>query len=746
MKPKAFVIQPPLVLSRHFIDYPYFANLGAYQAAAVLRSAGRQVQVIDGFASEQADLYKHGKYAWLGEPEDRFLGRLDGLQAGLVVINGGPFLNSALCKGWLVKLIERLGACSTELLVLAEMYTGGMHYIETDGQVLLDENSGLDLVLRYEGEQLLERLAGDLDRGNIPDREVWENHDPFGLDTLPAPAFDLMDHEKYFSFLGRVLSSAWRPGPFPAQPDRTLPLVTQRGCPYSCLFCTSNPGLEEGSRKVRAVPVKRIEQWISKWVRDYAVERLVVLDDVVNLDPERFDSLLAIIEEMNLAVEFPNGLRADRIKEEHVRRLRSLTSGIKVSLESASLRVQQEVLGKNLNPAAVEEVAGWCKRHDVPLQIHYMIGIPGERKEEINSTLKMAGHLYESYGARSLLQFATPLRGSKLHKLCEEKRLLTEEPEDIHACFQEHSIIKTSEFEPVFLKICADNYTKALAETRQRKVIVNLTYRCNNHCVFCAVGDRPKEDADINVVLSALKRYRQEGFELLDIDGGEPTLHEKLFTVVEEGRHLGYRKISLITNARRSSYPAYARRLVDSGIDEVLVSLHAGDQELHERLTGARGSYQQTLTGIENLLKFIGNPERVAINTTLVKNNISDCEKLGKMLERMEIRRWNLQVVTPFGRAKAEQVPEEDELKRRLTGLLTKLSGKMNIQIVNCPPCLVPGFEEKAALDFNKAARDMVFVGQAGENLQDFLSQRRKQDKRCSRCAYMILCPGSYVF
>ncbi|MBW1811891.1 MAG: radical SAM protein, partial [Deltaproteobacteria bacterium] len=491
---------------------------------------------------------------------------------------------------------------------------------------------------------------------------------------------------------------------------------------------------------------ERIDQWIRKWVRDYSVERLVVLDDVVNLDRERFDSLLAIVEEMNILVEFPNGLRADLIKEKHVRRLKPLTSGLKVSLESASSRVQHEVLGKNLDPAAVEKVAGWCKRHEVPLQIHYLIGIPGERKEEINDTLKMARRLFESYRARPLLQFATPLSGSKLHTLCEEKRLLTEVPEDIHACFQERSIIKTSEFDPEFLKMVADNFTKAVTRTRQRKVIANLTYRCNNHCVFCAVGDRPKEDANINMVLSALRRYRQEGFELLDIDGGEPTLHEKLFTLIEESRKLGYSKISLITNGRRSSYRAYARRLVDSGIDEVLISLHAGEPKQHELLTGARGSYQQTVGGIENLLKFIENPERVAINTTLVKDNIADCERLGKMLEQMGIRRWNLQVVTPFGRAKVAQVPEEDELKLRLTALLTKFSGKMDIQIVNCPPCLIPGFEEKAALDFNKAARDMIFVGQGGENLQGFLSQRRKQDKRCSRCAYMILCPGFYVF
>src|SRR4051794_17841364 len=50
------VIFPPMRVSRDFIDYPYFADLGAVQAAAVLREAGHEVTLVDALAIPGATL------------------------------------------------------------------------------------------------------------------------------------------------------------------------------------------------------------------------------------------------------------------------------------------------------------------------------------------------------------------------------------------------------------------------------------------------------------------------------------------------------------------------------------------------------------------------------------------------------------------------------------------------------------------------------------------------------------------
>src|SRR5690606_1066380 len=62
-----------------------------------------------------------------------------------------------------------------------------------------------------------------------------------------------------------------------------------------------------------------------------------------------------------------------------------------------------------------------------------------------------------------------------------------------------------------------------------------------------------------------LAHYRRQGVELLDIDGGEPTLHPELLLLIRHARALGYRAINVTTNSRLCAYESFAARLVHSG-------------------------------------------------------------------------------------------------------------------------------------------------------------------------------------
>lgn len=741
----AVVIRTPVPLSPSFIDYPYLIFLGACQAAAVLKASGWSVRILDGLSAAGADLVEGKDGFRLGVDPVAFPDQLEKADARLAVVHLDPFLRTRRGLKWLDEIVVALDKAKVEMLVLAEMVTGGMHELCLDGQELLARYPAVDLVLRFEGERLLGRLAAEYRAAKKPERGVWEETDAFPLDGLPEPAFELLDLESTFAFLRRVLSSKIRPGPFPAEPERTLPMVTSRGCPFGCVFCSGRPGLGAAGRRVRTVPWERVDEWLERWRRDFGLRRVVVLDDVANLDQARFGAMLDSLERLGLRVEFPNGLRADRLREEDIRRLSRLTGRLKVSLESASKRVQQEVLEKNLDPQSVERVAGWCRQVDLPLSVHCLVGLPGETREEINQTLEMARELAERHRARPLVQYAVPLPDTPLWHTCREEGLLKESPEDWHACFQGTPLLETAEFDRRFLVQAVAALERVLAPPAGRKVIVNLTYRCNNHCLFCAVGDRPRRDADAGEVIAALERYRDQGCRLLDIDGGEPTLHPGLFEVIRSGHRMGYDRITLVTNGRRLSYAAYAGELAKTGVGEVLVSLHAPDAAGQAEITGEPDSFEQTLAGLSNILAELG-PERVAVNTTLVRSNLEASPGLAELLVNRGVRRWNLQVVTPFGRARSGQVPDPQDLRRVLCGLLDYAPAGMKLQVINCPPCLLAGHEDAASVDFDKAARDMIFVGESGENLQAFLASKRRRDQECRSCPHLVRCPGHYRF
>jgi hypothetical protein len=78
--------------------------------------------------------------------------------------------------------------------------------------------------------------------------------------------------------------------------------------------------------------------------------------------------------------------------------------------------------------------------------------------------------------------------------------------------------------------------------------------------------------------------------------------------------------------------------------------------------------------------------------------------------------------------------------------LLASPPAGVRIQVVNMPPCELPGHEQVAALDFAKAERNMVFVGARGENLLGYLAARRRRGPKCEPCAWSLVCPGEYVF
>jgi len=741
--PEILVVHPPLRIPKQCVDYPYFAGLGLYQAAAVLRNAGWVVQVLDAFTASDAGLFDAGNHAWLGVERTAFLRTLRERRAKHVLINASPFLIAPGAREWLTQLIEAVRECQESVVVLADLYVGGMHYVDYDSSELLESVPGVRALLRYECEPLLYRLERELETADTAKPIVLENRTAFPLDEIPEPAFDLLDRDGFFVFLRRVLESEWRPGPFPATPARTLPLMSSRGCPYSCAFCSRNPGLPEPRNQIRFVNLERIEAWLTQWKESWDLERIVLLDEIPNAVPERFDSLLATLERLGLRLELPNGVRADLITEHHVRRLSRLTSGLKVSLESANERTQKDLLGKRLRPAAVENVAQWCHEAALALDVHCLLGIPGESPQELRNTVQSVIAMNRAYGARPLPQMPVPIRGTRLERDLRATGWRPPRNWDVEWGFAEPTPIGT----PVEFASArqAQRLIWRATSPRSPKVILNLTYRCNNHCEFCAVGDREPVDGEVEKILETMVEYRRRGYEHLDIDGGEPTMHPSLPVIAETAKRMGYRHVTLVTNGRRLSYAGFTRRLVSTGLNEILISLHAPSAPLHEMLTSAPGSFEQTLDGIRNAIDYLP-ADGLAVNTTIVRKNLPHLAELGRLLLGMGVRRWNLQLVTPFGRARGCDLPNPLELKHFLSQLLGELPGALTTGLVNITPCLLPGFEHLASEDYGKASRDMVFVGADGTNLQHFLSERRSPDERCSECLYCVVCPGHYVF
>ena len=105
----------------------------------------------------------------------------------------------------------------------------------------------------------------------------------------------------------------------------------------------------------------------------------------------------------------------------------------------------------------------------------------------------MAWELYDRFGAWPSMQFATPIRGTALHEQCVALGLI---PPRRHRSQGRRAVpappvLRSAALPARLRRQGARRLRHEDGRPRSaRKLIMNITYKCANRCVFCATGDR----------------------------------------------------------------------------------------------------------------------------------------------------------------------------------------------------------------------------------------------------------------
>ena len=132
--------------------------------------------------------------------------------------------------------------------------------------------------------------------------------------------------------------------------------------------------------------------------------------------------------------------------------------------------------------------------------------------------------------------------------------------------------------------------------------MVTFAFRCNIACTFCMVED--VLDVLEGTSLEELRRLAAEPAPLqrkkrIIFSGGEVTLAKDLPRYAEVARSIpGIEHVRIQTNATRLANRAYLRTLLDAGIDEYFVSIHAPDAALCDAITQRPGSFDLIVEGM----------------------------------------------------------------------------------------------------------------------------------------------------
>jgi anaerobic magnesium-protoporphyrin IX monomethyl ester cyclase len=389
--------------------------LGLMYIAAVLDEAGYKVEILDAFMKDSS-FRKIGDTLAVGMPYEEIKDEIRRRKPDIVGI-ANPFtcqVEHAIKVGNIVKEVDQ------SILTVA----GGPHVPAVPTEFMQEaknidiavigegEYAMLDIVKVSEGTKKISDVQGIVYR---KDGVITQNAPrPFikNLDQLPFPAYHLVDMEQYLSD-SKIEYRSFK--------DRAISMITSRGCPFNCCFCSVH--LHMG-KMFRAHSVNYVINHIEYVVNKYRVKTIFFEDDNLTFDIKRFEAICDRIIEKRIKFnwETPNGIRADYLTRGLLEKMKkSGCQSVFFGIESGDQYVLDKIIDKRLNLKTVVEVAKMCKEIGISTAAFYIIGFPGEKKEHMLKTIELALKLKKEYDVGMLLHVATPSLGTRLYKECKEK-------------------------------------------------------------------------------------------------------------------------------------------------------------------------------------------------------------------------------------------------------------------------------------------------------------------------------------
>jgi len=330
-------------------------------------------------------------------------------------------------------LMDQYGPAGHKTAELVEAYNkdttiimGGVYATVNSERVM--EDSNIDYVIIGEGEYVFKDLIGFLMKKNpLPKKGIaYRNngnvistgHSDFikDLDSIPMPAYHMIDFEKYTNNAHRKSIDSPKEYPYAR-------ILTSRGCPFECVFCQVE-GIT--GKKFRPRSAEKVLDEIEWLKNEYGIKSLIFDDDNLFLNKKRAKMIFQGMVDKNLAMPWVAiAVAVFALNEEMIKLMRA--SGceyIDIAIESGNERVLKEIIKKPVNLKHARNMVRFAKKKGIYVAANFVIGFPGETWDEIRETVKFAEDMDVDYVK---LFAAIPLRNTRLWELCEEEGFFKKE-------------------------------------------------------------------------------------------------------------------------------------------------------------------------------------------------------------------------------------------------------------------------------------------------------------------------------
>ena len=415
---KVLLIYPPFSLAsyeRPIVTPP----LGLAYIGAVLEEAGHKVEILDTIALNWKTPIKIKGRIHLGQKWEDINDEIKRSKPDAVGISC-PFSCQSRNAH---KVAELVKAYDTDVPVIM----GGAHPSTLPKSVLRDQN--VDYVVIGEGELTMLNLLKTLLKGASfneidgfayreegktvinPKKKFIED-----LDSLPFPARHLLPMKEYFDAKASHGPELMR-SPFTS-------MITSRGCPFNCVFCSIHT---VWGRKWRPRSPDNVLLEIEHLIDVYRIREIHFEDDNLTLNKKRMEKICDLILDRGLDIKWftPNGVAIWTLDKNLLEKMKKsgcykLSFGIETGCPQTL-----KFIKKPINLTHARQVIRWA--NDIGIWTHgfFVIGFPYETREAIYETLNFAVGSDLDFASFFI---ATPLPGTELLEIVKKEGLIGNDP------------------------------------------------------------------------------------------------------------------------------------------------------------------------------------------------------------------------------------------------------------------------------------------------------------------------------
>lgn len=185
----------------------------------------------------------------------------------------------------------------------------------------------------------------------------------------------------------------------------------------------------------------------------------------------------------------------------------------------------------------------------------------------------------------------------------------------------------------------------------KQNIILSITGDCTNDCLMCIVSapNRLSKTKNREDILKEITEKKREGYKTIHFTGGEPTCNKHLLEFISVSKDLGYYRIEMSSNARCFKDRRVVDEFIDAGLTGLTTSFHGDTAKIHDSVTRIPGSFNETITALENFLS-IGGVELSAA-TVPMTINYNKLKEIADLTLKLGIDKWSLLDLKPVGRA-----------------------------------------------------------------------------------------------